>query len=213
MKTIQRRILAIIMIIIGLVAFIFGAWLLWGLLFGGGESRLPELPEAGKDMAVTERDVPEPKTYEAPVMIEGESEFDELATASDLTEARNLAVDTIARIGSGTSQDGFLGYEDAMNSATPKLQAFLRSEQLKMKKEFPTEGELYGITTRVIASDVLEGGNGDDRLVIAIQTQKAIDKGNRAEPVEIVYEKHEVTLLRQADGEYLVDYISTEILN
>lgn len=205
--------MAIIMIIIGLAAFIFGAWLLWGLLFGGDEDGGLKLPGAGSDLTVTEREVPEPQTYEAPVVIEGDSEFDATARASDLTEAQNLASDTIARIGSGTSQNGFLGYEDAMNAATPKLQAYLQSEQLRMQNEHPPEGELYGVTTRVIAADVIRGENGSDEIKVELQTQKAIDKGNRAEPVEVIYEKHVVTLLRQPTGEYLVDYITTEELD
>lgn len=214
MQTDQRKFFAIILIIIGIAAFLLGAWLLYGLLFGGDEQGGgPNLPEAGTDLSVTGREVPEPQTFEAPVVVEGESTFDSTATGSDITEARNLAADTVARIGSGTSQNGFLGYEDAMSAATPKMRSYLASKQLEMQQFHPKDGELHGITTRVIASKVLEGGNGDNTIIIEIQTQKAVDNGDRAKPVEVIYEKHEVTLVRQEGGKYLVDYISTELLD
>jgi hypothetical protein len=208
MKTNQRKILALILIIIGIIAFLFGAWLLYGLLFGGSDSDL-NLPEAGQDLNVTSREVV-PQTYEAPVVIEGDSNFDETARGADLTEAINMANSVVSRMGSGTSQDGFLGYDDVMVDATPKFQAYLASEQLRMANDHPSTGELYGITTRVVSSKVISGANGTDRIVVLVQTQKAIDAGNRAKPTNVIYEEHQVSLLRQVNGEYLIDFIETK---
>ncbi len=212
MQTNNRKIFALILIIIGILAFLFGAWLLYGLLFGKPSSNL-NLPGAGNDLNVNSRQIPEPQTYEAPVVIEGDSNFNNTSRGTDLTEAQNLASDTVARIGSGTSQNGFLGYSDAMAAGTPKFQAYLQTEQLKMKQMHPMNGDLYGVTTRSVSSKVLDGENGASEIMVLIQTQKAEDAGNRAEPTNITYEKHEVTLLRQAGGDYLIDFIKTEILD
>ena len=212
MQTNNRKIFALILIIIGILAFLFGAWLLYGLLFGKPKSDL-NLPGAGNDLNVNSRQVVEPQTYEAPVLVEGDSSFTDTSRGSDLTEAVNLASDTVARIGSGTSQNGFLGYSDAMTSGTPKFQAYLQTEQLKMKQIHPASGDLYGVTTRSVSSKVIEGENGSTSIKVLIQTQKAEDAGNRAEPTNVFYEKNEVTLVRQATGEYLIDFIKTDILD
>ncbi|MDF1497548.1 MAG: hypothetical protein P1P90_05845 [Patescibacteria group bacterium] len=212
MQTNQRKIFALILIIIGILAFLLGAWLLYGLLFGKPDSGL-NLPGAGTDLNVNSRQIPEPQTYEAPVALEGDSNFTNTSKGTDLTEAINLASDTVARIGSGTSQNGFLGYVDAMSAGTPKFQAYLQSEQLKMNQLYPMNGDLYGVTTRSISSKVLDGENGSDQIKVLIQTQKAEDAGDRSKPTNVSYEKHEVTLIRQATGEYLIDFIKTEIVN
>lgn len=209
MQTNQRKIFALILVIIGILAFLFGAWLLYGLLFGKSDSGL-NLPGAGTDLNVNSREVPEPQTYSAPVVVEGDSNFDAAARGTDITEAVNLASDTVARIGSGTSQNGFLGYSDALAAGTAKFQAYLESEQLRMKQLHPMQGDLYGVTTRSVSSKVLEGENGAEMIVVLIQTQKAEDAGDRSKPTNVTYEKHEVTLIRQATGEYLIDFIKTE---
>jgi len=210
MQTTQRKIFAVILIIIGIVAFLFGAWLLYGLLFGDSDSDL-NLPGAGQDLSVTGRDV-EPQTFEAPVVVEGDSSFDDTARGADLTEALNKASSVVARIGSGTSQDGFLGYEDVMLDGTAKFQAYLQSEQLRMMQAHPVAGDLYGVTTRVISSKILDGENGSNEIVVVLQAQKAEDSGNRAKPNNVIYEKYTVTLLRQTDGDYLIDFIQTKIV-
>jgi hypothetical protein len=212
MQTNNRKIFALILIIIGILAFLFGAWLLYGLLFGKSDSGL-NLPGAGNDLNVNSRQVVEPQTYEAPVVVEGDSGFTDTSRGTDLTEAINLASDTVARIGSGSSQNGFLGYSDAMPAGTAKFRAYLQAEQLRMKQVHPMEGDLYGITTRSISAKVLEGENGSNEIIVLIQTQKAEDAGDRSKPTNVVYEKNEVTLLRQSTGEYLIDFIKTELVN
>jgi hypothetical protein len=211
MQTTKRRFLALILIFIGIIAFIFGAWLLYGLIFGDSDSDL-NLPGAGNDLNVNTRIV-EPQTYEAPVVVEGDSSFDDTAVGADITEALNKASGAVSRIGSGTSQDGFMGYDDVMVDGTAKFQAYLASEKLRMQTEYSASGDLYGITTRSIASKVVEGENGSDQIIVEIQSQKAIDAGNRSIPIDVVYEKHQVTLLRQSSGEYLIDFIQMSLMD
>ncbi len=211
MQTQQRKIFAIILILIGILALGFGLWLLYGMIFGGPKDEL-ELPQAGNNLNVTSRDIPEPQTYEAPVLAQGDSTFDETARGQDVVEATNRAVFVVSLIGSGTSQNGFLGYSDAMSYSTARFQDYLRTQQQEMKEYHPMNGDLYGITTKVLSSKVLSGENGSQTIVIELQAQVAEDAGDRSRPTKVYYKKFEVTMQKQTDGRFFVDYLQEQVM-
>jgi hypothetical protein len=211
MQTQQRKIFAIILILIGILALGFGLWLLYGMIFGGPKDELV-LPQAGNNLNVTSRDIPEPQTYEAPVLAQGDSTFDETARGQDVVEATNRAVFVIGLIGSGTSQNGFLGYSDAMSYATTRFQSYLQTQQREMREYHPMNGDLYGITTKVLSSKVLSGENGSQTIVIELQAQVAEDAGDRSRPTKVYYKKFEATMQKQADGRFFVDYLQEEVM-
>jgi hypothetical protein len=209
MQTQQKKIFAIILILIGLLALGFGLWLIYSMIFGGEKDDLL-LPQAGRDLTVTPRDIPEPQTFQAPVVVQGDSIFDETARGADITEATNRAIFVIGLIGSGTSQNGFLGYTDALAYATPGFKAYLQTQQQQMRQYHPADGDLYGITTKVLSSKILSGENGSQSIVLELQAQVAEDAGDRSRPTKVYYKKFEVTMQRQADGSFLVNYLREE---
>jgi len=211
MQTQQRKIFAIILIIIGILALGFGLWLLYGMIFGGSESQL-NLPQASNQLNVTSREIPEPQTFEAPILAQGDTTFDETARGQDVVEATNRAIFVAGLIGSGTSQNGFLGYTDAMTYSTARFRDYLRTQQREMQEYHPMDGDLYGITTKVLSSKVLSGENGSQSMVIELQAQVAEDAGNRSKPTKVYYKKIEVTMQKQADGRFFVDYLREEVM-
>ncbi len=211
MQTQQRKILAIILILIGLLALGFGLWLLYGMIFGDAENQL-DLPQAGNQLNVTSREVPEPQTYKAPIVVQGDSTFDETARGQDVVEATNRAVFVVGLIGSNTSQSGFLGYSDAMAYSTTRFQEYLRTQQQEMREYHPMDGDLYGITTKVLSSQVLSGENGSQTIVIELQAQVAEDAGDRSRPTKVYYKKFEATMQKQADGRFFMDYLQEVVM-
>ncbi|MBU2566491.1 hypothetical protein KKG46_02930 [Patescibacteria group bacterium] len=211
MKLTTRRNIAILLILIGLVALGFGLWILWQSFFSKPSGDL-NLPGKG-DLVTTSKDKPEPKIIELPTTIEGTSTLTATDQASDITEAINKARDVIGRMGSGMSQDGFKGYEDALLYGTQRFKTYVLQEQQRMRIEHPAEGPAYGMTTRIVSADLVRGQNGGDEIVVKIQSQVTIDAGDRGKPMSVYYEEKNVTLTRQVNGEYLVDYMETKSLN
>ncbi|MFZ6014931.1 MAG: hypothetical protein ACOYUZ_01070 [Patescibacteria group bacterium] len=209
MNLVNRRNIAIVLILIGLAALIFGLWILIGLFWPQSQDDL-NLPEADRSLTLQES---RPQIFELETAITGTSTFDEKVLGSDETEAVNRANSVVARMGSGSSHNGFMGYSDVMIDGTPRFQNFLKEQQLNMQRVYPPDGDVFGFTTRIVSSSVVEGGNGADKIAVKIQAQVADDKGDKFNPVNVRYEEHLVTLLRQSDGKFLVDYIESKQLN
>jgi len=211
MPLLNRRKTAVLLIVVGLVALGFGLWILFGM-FWPAKTPTPGYNAEATPLPVTPR-APVPKTYAAPVIVQGNSTAGEGAHGTDVLEATNRASDVVGRMGSGSSQSGFLGYEDVLLDGTAKFQAVARKEQQDLRSLYPSAGATYGITTRVVSTDLVEGKNGADKIVIKVKTQKAVDAGDRSQTTGIAYWEYQVTLLRQADGKYLVDEITSQQVN
>ena len=206
MEIFNRRRIAIALLILGLLLLAFGLWILIGLLWPKQPTQQAGQPQL---QIVQQQQVRQPKTLAMPTNVQGTSTAVQVQQANvpALQEAVRRAESVVSRMGSGTSQDGFLGYDDVMMDGTSRFRNYARSEQNRMRAEHPATGQLYGLTTRVVASKVTEGKEGDNKLVIMIQAQKAEDAGDRAKPTSVSYEEAKVTLLKQADGTYLVDVV------
>lgn len=206
MPILNRRRLALFLILLGLLLLGFGAWILIGMLW----PKTPGAPGNREPQAIQRDTKPQPRTIALPPSVQGTSTALQAGDlkVSTLQEGRRRAESVVSRMGSGTSQDGFLGYEDAMQDGTPDFQNYLSRELAALKSLHPSTGTLYGITTRVISSKILSGKQGDDEIMVLVQTQKVEDSGDRAKPTNVVYEDATVTLLKQSNGTYLVSRIA-----
>ncbi len=208
MNLFQRRNIAIALIIIGLIALGFGLWLLIGMFFPNVTGNEPNLPQAGNNLTITPGNKPEPRTIAAPVLVQGTSTPDSKPIqSSDMREAVNQASDAVARMGSGSSQTGFLGYEDVMLVSTERFSQFAKSEQSRIRTEHPATGPAYGVTTRVVSSKLVEGSEGSAKAVVELQAQRTEDAGDRGKPTAVNYYKYTVTLVRQTSGAYFIDEV------
>ncbi|MDD5438024.1 MAG: hypothetical protein PHC70_02665 [Patescibacteria group bacterium] len=202
----DRRRMALFLIGFGVLLLAFGIWILAGMLW----PKKPADTTGNREPQAIQRDIkPQPQTIALVPKVQGTSTAEQVSAqkVSDLQEAKRMAESVVARMGSGTSQDGFLGYDDAMQSGTSNFQAYLKAEQANLRAQHPISGPLYGITTRAVASSVTEGDEGSDKIVVKVQSQKVEDAGDRSKPTNIIYEVATVTFQRQPGGRYLVSDI------
>ncbi len=119
--------------------------------------------------------------------------------------AENDARAAVERVGSGSSQNGFLGYADEMSEATVAFKAELAKEQLAMQQSHPATGALYGVSTRAVSSNLSKGKVGDATLEVAVQAIQTSDAGDPRKPTGKIGKQIMVSLAKQTDGSYLVD--------
>jgi hypothetical protein len=204
MPIFDRRRMALSLIIFGVLLLAFGIWILAGMIW-------PKKPSDGtREPQAIQRDIkPQPQTIALQPKVQGTSTAEQVSTqqVSQFAEAKRRAESVVSRIGSGTSQDGFLGYDDAMQDGTASFQNYLKAEQNSLRTQHPASGPLYGITTRAIASSIIEGKDGDEKVVMKVQAQKVEDAGDRSKPTNVSYEDVQVTFQKQPGGKYLVDDI------
>ena len=117
--------------------------------------------------------------------------------------ARNV----VERVGSGSSETGFLGYLDAMGSLTPGGQATLQADRAVMRQTHPPTAALYQMLTRGVASHATKGKLGDEKIEVTVEAIQDITTGLGAAPSS-TGKKILVTFVKQSDGVYLVDSMS-----
>ena len=128
----------------------------------------------------------------------------------DLRTLENRARSAVERIGSGTSGDGFLGYDDALLQLTDAGRAALLAEQAKLRQDHPAAGPTYGLSTRAISAKATEGAMGDASIMVQVQAIQRIDAGVPNQPVATQGKSVKVTFQKQADGSYLIDSLVWE---
>ncbi|MFA6447679.1 MAG: hypothetical protein WCW31_05540 [Patescibacteria group bacterium] len=205
MQLFNRRVSAVLLIVLGLALLGFGIWIIASMFF----SKAPVQQPANQTNVYQK---PAPKIYAAPVTLTGTSTSPSNAKSSDAQEAVNKASTVVSRFGSGTSADGFLGYSDVMIDGTDNFKTQMLAEQKSMQQAHPVTGPLYGITTRIVSSDVVQGKNGEDKFVVKVSAQKAVDSGDRSKPTLVSYMQYMVMLAKQ-NGTLLVDSISEQVIN
>ncbi len=129
-------------------------------------------------------------------------------TPQDVKELEDLASAIVARVGSGSSMNGFKGYEDVLINATQSFRRKLISEQQALQKLHPVSGPAFGIVTRVVAVDGRSAVSGADVISFTVQAQQAEDAGNPASPTKVSYKEVTVTFVKQMEGGYLLDNLS-----
>lgn len=203
----ERRTKLAIVILVALVLLGLGFYLLLSPYFAQKqadqqqEQQATSLPTTGTQnrppSAANGQIQQQPVTSTAPVV---------LPNPMRTLERRAKAM--VERIGSGTSADGFLGYQDALIDATAAEQEKLREERALLIQAHPMTGPRYGLSTRAVASNITQGNNGDAVIVATVDALQSVDAGNPRMPVQQQAKQILVTFVKQADGSYLIDNLT-----
>jgi hypothetical protein len=214
MEFFNRRRIAIFLLVLGILLLIYGLWILFGLLWP--KKPTAQQPTGPGQVQIVQRAQPHvPTTLALPTTVQGTSTALDIQNAKvpALSESIRRAESVVSRMGSGTSQDGFLGYDDVMMDGTYKFRDFLAKEKSKMRELHPATGPTYGVTTRTVSSSVIDGSATSSRIMVRVQAQKAEDAGDRAKPTSITYFEATVTFLKQANNSFLVDEMTFAPVN
>jgi hypothetical protein len=192
----ERRNQLFLLIIVALAILGFGLW----MLFQPFLSKYVEQPPALPEQVTPGGTVPGTgvKTdVETPPVI-----------APDIKELSDRAAVFAERLGSGSSQDGFTGYDDVMLGATPAFREILNAQRQELVRLHPATGLPYGLITRVVSVDNKQAVSGAGIIPFILQVQEAEDAGNPAKPSRVSYSEWTLSFEKQSDGSYLVAGLS-----
>ncbi len=127
-----------------------------------------------------------------------------------LVQLQNRAKSLTEQIGSGSSQDGFLGYQDAELNMTSKGQQAIRAEQKVLQQAHPLSGSLYTLSTRAVSSVIISGSAGDLKIIVAVETIQTENAGIAGITPSSSAKRVTVTFLKQSGGGYLADRITQQ---
>ncbi len=116
----------------------------------------------------------------------------------------------VERVGSGSSQSGFLGYSDLLVDSTEAFKPELKRLQQEMQAAHPLSGAVYGVSTRAVSSQIKDQKFGDDTLKAEVQAVQTYDAGNPRQPTGTAAKRIYVTFAKQADGNYLISGMQWE---
>lgn len=134
----------------------------------------------------------------------------QLSDADKLSSLEYQARAAVERIGSGSNQNGFLGYTDLMIDSTDKFKIELVRLQADMLAAHPLKVALYGVSTRAASSQIKDGKYGDDTLKAEVQAVQTYDAGNPRQPTGTAAKRVFVTFAKQPNGTYLIDGMQWE---
>ncbi len=209
MQLLTRRRIALFLIILGLLFLIIGAYFLIKQLWP--QTRTPAVSDQPRDVQIVDRQV-EPQTYALPTTVQGTSTAPQVLEQRSFSEQDVLlkAEAVVSRMGSGTSQDGFLGYLDVLIDGTPAFRSDIENQRKQMMEQYPASGPLFGITTITASKALSQGKIGDDKLTVKVLSVRYEDAGDRTKPIVSYNQESLVTLLKQTDGSYLVSQVTTK---
>ncbi len=122
----------------------------------------------------------------------------------------NRARTIVERMGSGSSETGFLGYVDVVSDMTNTGAAAVLAERRELQQQHPVTGPRFGLSTRAVASHITEGKSGEAKLTVIVEAIQQQDAGNPARPDKAVAQRVHVTFVKQAQGGYLIDKVVWE---
>ena len=199
----QKRTKLIILIIVGLLLLLLGLWIFLSPILKQRALQQPSAPTQGTPY------MPQPGQKNP---TQGTPQASGTSTApapvDAMKELQNKAKSLAERIGSGSSQTGFLGYQDAMLDMTPNGRAALQKAQTTLQQEHPAKGGLYTITTRAVSSKVTKGKIGDAQIVISIETVQTENAGLAGVTPKGSAKRADVTFVKQTDGSYAADAVA-----
>jgi hypothetical protein len=134
----------------------------------------------------------------------------ELTDAERLRSLEYRARVAVERVGSGSSQSGFLGYSDLAIDSTESFKAELKRLQDEMRSAHPMTGPTYGVSTRAASSQIRDGLFGADVLTSEVQAIQTYDAGNPRQPTGTAAKRVFVVFAKQPDGAYLIDSMKWE---
>lgn len=198
----ERRTKLLLLILIGLLLLLIGLYFLLSPFLRQRGGLAPPAPTPTAPYVPT----PSQPTPGGPVPVPtatGTAVAPSVSAEQRVLENRARAA--VERIGSGSSRDGFLGYQDVLTEMTEAGRTALLAEQQRMREAHPASGPMYGITTRGVSSALSQGKIGDQSLVVRVEAIQSVDAGNPRAPVEMKGKRVDVTFLRQGNGSYLIE--------
>jgi len=205
----SKRAKLALVIIVGLILLAIGAYFLISPFLTPSQTEEVPIAEA-PGTATLQNMKPAPQKANVPsVATSTPVEAPKPRTAEDyLREMQNRARATVERIGSGSSQNGFAGYQDAFPECTASLKKALLAEQAELVMAHPATGTAFGVMTRSVSSKVVKGTYGDATVVLEIQAIRTEDAGNPRAPTSRKAQQALLTYAKQSDGTYLIDSIA-----
>jgi len=201
--TMQKRTKLLILIIVGLLLLLLGLWIFLSPILKERAAQQPSAPTQGTPyMAQPGQKNPTPGAPQAT----GTSTAP--APVDAMMELQNKAKSLAERIGSGSSQTGFLGYQDAMLDMTANGKTALQKAQTALQQAHPAQEDLYTITTRAVSSTVTKGKIGDAQITISIETVQTENAGLAGVTPKPSAKRVDVTFVKQTDGSYVADAIA-----
>ncbi|MEK7115958.1 MAG: hypothetical protein AAB879_01025 [Patescibacteria group bacterium] len=193
-----------LIIFAGIVLFGIGAYVfLTPILEERKAAQPPKLPRevtpVGPTQPATSGEVPKPSVPVAASTL--------TMPASDTAKLRaleNRSRIVVARVGSGVSSDGFLGYADVEEFFTAHGLAALRIERAVLQKQHPPTAPLYGLSTSAVSSNI-SGNDGDAALVATVDAIQRIDSGDPSKSSLTSGKRVTLTFVKQSDRTYLID--------
>lgn len=122
----------------------------------------------------------------------------------------NRARLVVERIGSGSSESGFLGYGDTLSELTSAGTVALLAQQRQLQQRYPSTGPRVGFSTRAAASRLTEGKIGDAKIVVTVEAIQQQDDGNPSQPKRASAKRVIITFVKQSNGGYLIDGVTWE---
>jgi len=212
----NKKKMVLLLVLVAVILLLFGIYMLLNLFFPDtfNTSNGLNLPKKGTSLSVNSK--------KKPVVLEAKTVLKTVTTTKDIEASKkkqllqdviNTATDVVARIGSGSNQDGFRGFSDVLLNVDSVYKKVLLDRQKKMLKKYPVEKGFLEMRTKVLIWRVVSGSVDSDLITISIQTQYTEDTGDISNPTLVQYKKYLVSMKKQDSGNYLVSNIEESVLD
>ncbi len=196
----QRRTKLAIVILAGILLLLLGLWLfLQPLLQNRSAAQPPELPAnptaREPETGTRQREAPIPPTP-APEA--------KPTAQSGILALQNHARELTSRILTGTADNGFAGFQDAIIDATVNGRAALSAGRKTLQAQHPP-GTPYGQTAKAVTATVDSGAYGGASIVISMDVYAAENAGTPGIVTKTSTYKATMTFAKQGDGTYLME--------
>ncbi len=194
----QKRTKFAIVLLIGLILLALGLWLLLSpLLHQQNTLQPPPLPPSNPAEEGFGK-----RTYEAPIVIPATSS--KPTVSSGMLALQNFARGLAERMGTGTSGNGFLGYEDVKIDATSNGRIALQAARKNMQTLHPAS-IVFGVTSKAVTAKTDSGVYGDDSITISMDVLTAEDAGKPELITKTIQSIIVMKMSKQDNGSYLLD--------
>jgi hypothetical protein len=196
----QKRTKLAIFILVALLLLALGLYFLLSPFLSKPAAQPPDLPVSGTpQFPAGASQIPEGVATGTPPIPE------DLSDEARLHMLENRARSILERLGSGSSQTGFLGYTDVLLDLTPAGRTYALAEQKKLQAAHPASGPVYGVSIVTVSAHAQQTTWGDSQIKIELQAIQKEDSGNPNDPQRVTGKLVTITFVKQDDGSYLAE--------
>jgi len=200
----EKRTKIALLVLVGLLLFALGVWLFIQPILEQRAAQQPPSLTAGSPLIVGSGQ-PTPAPAQTP---SSTSTQKVPLPVNAMNQLQNRAKSLVERLGSGSSQTGFLGYQDAEPDMTAAGRASILREQGTLQMAHPPKGSVYTLTTRAVSSVVKEGAIGDAKIFISVETIQTENAGLAGVQARPSAKRADIVFLKQGDGGYLAEQVT-----